>query len=39
MIVLFSKGIDCVNEMFDHVLSFKGEPKKSKIKLFNINYI
>ena len=22
------KGIDCINEMLDHVLSFKGEPKK-----------
>ena len=22
------KGTDCINEMLDHVLSFKGEPKK-----------
>ena len=33
------KGTDCINEMLDHVLSFKGEPKKSKIKLLNIIYI
>ena len=24
------KGTDCINEMLDHVLSFKGEPKKVK---------
>ena len=33
------KGTDCINEMLDHVLSFKGEPKKSKIKLLSIIYI
>ena len=33
------KGTDCINEMLDHVLSFKGEPKKSKIELLNIFYI
>ena len=33
------KGTDCNNEMLDHVLSFKGVPKKSKIKLLNIIYI
>ena len=27
------KGTDCINEMLDHVLSFKGEPKKVKIKI------
>ena len=27
---------DCNNEMLDHVLSFKGEPKKSINKLLNI---
>ena len=26
------KGTDCINEMLDHVLSFKGEPKKVKNK-------
>ena len=24
------EGTDCINEMLDHVLSFKGEPKKVK---------
>ena len=33
------KGTDCINEMLDHVLSFKGEPKKSKAKLLNTIYI
>ena len=28
-----SKGTDCINEMLDHVLSFKGEPKKVKNKI------
>ena len=32
------KGIACVNEMIDHVLSFKGEPKKSKLKLLKLIY-
>ena len=27
------KGSDCINEMLDHVLSFKGEPKKVKNKI------
>ena len=27
------KGADCTNEMLDHVLSFKGEPKKVKSKI------
>ena len=27
------KGTDCINEMLDHVLSFKGEPKKIKNKI------
>ena len=27
------KGTDCNNEMLDHVLSFKGEPKKVKYKI------
>ena len=27
------KGTDCINEMLDHVLSFKGEPKKVKNKI------
>ena len=31
------KGTDCFNEMFDHVLSFKGEPKKVKNKIVEIN--
>ena len=33
------KGSGCINEMLDHVLSFKGEPKKSKIKLLNKIYM
>ena len=33
------EGTDCINEMLDHVLSYKGEPKKVKIKLLNIIYI
>ena len=33
------KGTDCINEMLDHVLLFKGEPKKSEMKLWNIIYI
>ena len=33
------KGTECINEMLDYVLSFKGEPKKSKTKLLNIIYI
>ena len=33
------KGSDCINEMLDHISQFKGKPKKSKIKLFNIIYI
>ena len=31
------KGIDCINEMLDHVLSFKGEPKKVKNKMVEYN--
>ena len=31
------KGTDCINEMLDHVLSFKGEPKKIKNKMFQYN--
>ena len=27
------KGTDCINKMLDHVLSFKGEPKKVKNKI------
>ena len=33
------KGSDCINEMSDHVLSFKGEPKKVKKKLLRLIYI
>ena len=33
------KGTDCINEMLDHVLSFKGEPKKVRKKLLNLIYI
>ena len=29
------RGTDCNNKMLDHVLSFKGENKKSKIRLLN----
>ena len=32
-------GTDCINEMLDHVLSFKREPKKSVTELLNIIYI
>ena len=32
------KGTKCLNEMLDHVLWFKGEPKKIKKKLLNILY-
>ena len=28
---------DCINEMLDHVLSFKGEPKIVKKKVFEYN--
>ena len=31
------KGTDCINEMLDHVLSFKGEPKKVKNKVVEYN--
>ena len=31
------KGTDCVNEMLDHVLSYKGEPKKIKNKIVEYN--
>ena len=31
------KGTDCVNEMLDHVLSFKGDPKKVKNKIVEFN--
>ena len=31
------KGTDCINEMLDHVLSFKGEPKKVRNKLVEYN--
>ena len=31
------KGTDCVNEMLDNVLSFKGEPKKVKNKIVEYN--
>ena len=31
------KGTDCINEMLDHVLSFKGEPKKLKKKIVEYN--
>ena len=33
------EGTGCINEMIDFVLSFKGEPKKSILKLLNIIYI
>ena len=32
------KGTNCINEMLDHVLAFKGEPKRVK-KLLNLFYI
>ena len=31
------KGTDCIIEMLDHVLSFKGEPKKVKNKIVEYN--
>ena len=31
------KGTGCINEMLDHVLSFKGEPKKVKNKIVEYN--
>ena len=31
------KGTDCINEMLDYVLSFKGEPKKIKNKIVEYN--
>ena len=31
------KGTDCINEMLDHVLSYKGEPKKIKNKIVEYN--
>ena len=31
------KGTDCINEMLDHVLSFKGEPTKVKNKIVEYN--
>ena len=31
------KGTDCINEMLDHVLSFKGEPKKVKTTIVEYN--
>ena len=31
------KGTDCINEMLDHVSSFKGEPKKVKNKIVEYN--
>ena len=31
-------GLGNINEMLDYVLHFKGEPKKLRIKLLNINY-
>ena len=31
------KGTDCINEMLDHVLSYKGEPKKVKNKIVEYN--
>ena len=31
------KGTDCINKMLDHVLSFKGEPKKVKNKIVEYN--
>ena len=34
---VFFKGTDCINEMLDHVLSFKGEPKKIKNKIVEYN--
>ena len=31
------KGTDCINQMLDHVLAFKGEPKKVKNKTVEYN--
>ena len=31
------QGTDCINEKLDHVLSFKGEPKKVRIKIVEYN--
>ena len=31
------KGTDCINEMLDHVLSFKGEPKKLNNRIVEHN--
>ena len=31
------KGTDCINEMLDQVLSFKGESKKVKFKIVEYN--
>ena len=31
------KGTDCSNDVLDHVLSFKGEPKKVKNKIVEYN--
>ena len=31
------KGTSCINEMLDHVLSFKGEPKKVKNRIVEYN--
>ena len=31
------KGTDCINEMLDHILSFKGEPKKINTKIVECN--
>ena len=36
-ILCFFKGTDCNNDMLDHVLSFKGEPKKVKNKIAEYN--
>ena len=33
------KRTGCINEMLDHVLSFKREAKKSKIRLLKLIYI
>ena len=32
------KGSDCIIEMLDHVLSFKGESKKVKYKIVDVIY-
>ena len=32
------KGSGCINDMLDHVLSFKREAKKLILKLLNISY-